>query len=58
MQLAQVADISAQSVWLFETGKRTPLDRTKAQLARSLGCGSVPELFAWPPLDELVLDPA
>lgn len=51
-QLARVAEMTSQSIWLFETGQRIPLDRTKVDLARALGT-TPGELFPWPSMDEL-----
>lgn len=51
-QLAQLANLTGQSVWLFETGKRIPLDRTKVDLARALGT-TPDDLFPWPAMGDM-----
>lgn len=54
-QVAQAADISQQSINLFEAGRRIPADRTKVALARALGT-SPGELFPWPPMEDLLTE--
>lgn len=51
-QVAKLAHITTQSVWLFETGQRIPLDRTKVDLARALGT-TPEELFPWPAMSDM-----
>jgi transcriptional regulator with XRE-family HTH domain len=52
-QLARCADMTPQAIWMFETGQRIPLDRTKVVLARALGT-TPGDLFPWPPMEDLV----
>lgn len=50
--VAHLADLTSQAIWLYETGQRIPRDGIKVRLARALGT-TPGELFPWPDMKDL-----